>query len=190
MNMFQSVVKSANQISAGGGLALFGVGFGIGGFYLGSSIDSATQHSNRLLVEFDKWGSRLDRVTTDENIKGLNTAAQGAINTFLDAGKEAKKQSDLWRAESLKLREATDHVVAHSELLLLQEHRRLTGSSSSSSSSSSSTSRGGGLPAASPLATAVHPKLVSELALVAAGMENPDHLRQLTTLARTLNARA
>ena len=46
------------------------------------------------------------------------------------------------------------------------------------------------LPAASPLATAVHPKLVSELALVAAGMENPDHLRQLTTLARTLNARA
>ena len=116
-------------------------------------------------------------MTTDENIKGLNTAAQGAINTFLDAGKEAKKQSDLWRAGFFEATGSHGPCRCPLELLLLQEHRRLTGSSSSSSSSSS-TSRGGGLPAASPLATAVHPKLVSELALVAAGMENPDHLRQ------------
>jgi len=72
----------------------------------------------------------------------------------------------LWRETTAKAAEASAHVVAHSNLLLaLEKHE-------------SAEER-----------VAAHPRLVSELALAAGAIEDPQSIRSLTSLARTLQRR-
>ena len=74
----------------------------------------------------------------------------------------------MWRETTAAAAEASAHVVAHSNLLLaLEKH-------------------GDG---ATEERVAAHPRLVSELALAAGAIEDPQSIRSLAALARTLARR-
>ena len=69
----------------------------------------------------------------------------------------------MWRETTAAAAEASAHVVAHSNLLLALEKNE------------SAEDR-----------VAAHPRLVSELALAAGAIEDPQSIRSLAALARTL----
>ena len=159
-----------SKASTGGGLAVLGTGTAAGGWWMSSSLSEATAHADRVLVEVERWGGRIHRLTANERLDAFSTTARKAVVAADHVAGEVRRQSELWREEATRLQAATEHVVAHSELLAKLEQR-------------------GDDPAEVTVGAAVHPKLVSQLSLVAAGIENPDSLRQLTALARTLSAR-
>ena len=158
----QTAAKSLNGMTLGSGLAIGGLALGLGGWQLGSAIDKATDHSYRALLAAEHWGARIDNI----DVKEWGRRADEAAQTWKGAGIELKRQSELWRETTAAAAEASAHVVAHSNLLLaLEKHE-------------SAEER-----------VAAHPRLVSELALAAGAIEDPQSIRSLAALARTLTRR-
>ena len=158
----QTAAKSLNGMTLGSGLAIGGLALGLGGWQLGSAIDKATDHSYRALLAAEHWGARLDKI----DVKEWGRRADEAAQSWKGAGAELRRQSELWRETTEKAAEASAHVVAHSNLLLaLEKHE-------------SAEER-----------VAAHPRLVSELALAAGAIEDPNSIRSLAALARTLARR-
>ena len=158
----QTASKALNGMTLGSGLAIGGLALGLGGWQLGSAIDKATDHSYRALLAAEHWGARIDKI----DVKEWGRRADDAARTWKDAGAELQRQSELWRESTAAAAEASAHVVAHSNLLLaLEKHE-------------SAEQR-----------VAAHPRLVSELALAAGAIEDPNSIRSLTSLARTLQRR-
>ena len=129
---------------------------------MGSAIDKATDHSYRALLAAEHWGARIDKF----DIQEWGRRADEAATTWKDAGAELRRQSELWRESTAAAAEASAHVVAHSNLLLALEKNE------------SAEQR-----------VAAHPRLVSELALAAGAIEDPQSIRSLAALARTLARR-
>ena len=150
-------------MTLGSGLAIGGLALGLGGWQLGSAIDKATDHSYRALLAAEHWGARIDKI----DVKEWGRRADEAAQSWQGAGVELRRQSDLWRETTEKAAEASAHVVAHSNLLLALEN-------------------GDG---AAKERVAAHPRLVSELALAAGAIEDPNSIRSLTAVARTLARR-
>ena len=155
----QTAAKSLNGMTLGSGLAIGGLALGLGGWQLGSAIDKATDHSYRALLAAEHWGARIDNI----DVKEWGRRADEAAQTWKGAGIELKRQSELWRETTAAAAEASAHVVAHSNLLLALEKNE------------SAEQR-----------VAAHPRLVSELALAAGAIEDPQSIRSLAALARTL----
>ena len=159
----QTAAKSLNGMTLGSGLAIGGLALGLGGWQLGSAIDKATDHSYRALLAAEHWGARIDKI----DVKEWGRRADDAAQAWKGAGMELQRQSELWRETTAAAAEASAHVVAHSNLLLALERK-----------GESAEER-----------VAAHPRLVSELALAAGAIEDPNSIRSLAALARTLARR-
>ena len=159
----QTAAGALNGMTLGSGLAIGGLALGLGGWQLGSAIDKATDHSYRALLAAEHWGARIDKI----DVKEWGRRADEAARSWQGAGAELRRQSELWRETTEKAAEASAHVVAHSNLLLALERK-----------GESAEER-----------VAAHPRLVSELALAAGAIEDPNSIRSLAALARTLARR-
>ena len=157
----QTAAGALNGMTLGSGLAIGGLALGLGGWQLGSAIDKATDHSYRALLAAEHWGARIDNI----DVKEWGRRADEAAQSWQGAGIELKRQSELWRETTAAAAEASAHVVAHSNLLLALENNEPKER------------------------VAAHPRLVSELALAAGAIEDPQSIRSLAALARTLARR-